>query len=203
MPIEVELKARVADPVAYEASLDVQAAFVRDTHKYDVYFRRPDSPKAHLRLRCEGDVFTVTTKHKRLVGNVEVNEEIEFEVSDAHAFCRFVDRFGFEPFVVKRKRSRVYRAGRVTLELSEVEHLGLFIEIEILCDDESQVEAARQELAGWVERLGIPAEAIEPTPYIRLLRERHPVRYLLDGSDPDSLVREEPLADAGRQERLL
>ena len=204
MPIEVELKAWVDDPATCQASLTEQASLVKNTHKHDIYFRPSNTPATgHFRLRGEGSTFTVTTKVKQLVGGVEINDEIDFTISDPRAFCRFAERFGFEPFVVKHKTSQVYRAGRATLELNEVEHLGFFIEIEILCDDAAQVETARQELAGWVDRLGIPPEAIEPTPYIRLIRERHPARYAFDHGDPVALVREEPQADTGRQERLL
>lgn len=203
MAIEVEFKAWVDDLETLEASLRSQADFAGEAHKHDIYFRQPAGPHGHLRLRREGQTTAVTTKSKQIVDGVEISEEVEFEVSDAGAFCRLMDRFGFEPFAVKRKASRIYRAGATTLELSQVESLGSFVEVEILCEDETRVEAARQELAAWAERLGIPAEAIEPRPYIRLIRELCPARYAFDHDDPDALVREEPLVDAGRQERLL
>jgi predicted adenylyl cyclase CyaB len=203
MTIEVEFKAWVDDPSAFKAKLDAQAAFVGEVQKHDIYFRQPGDSEGHFRLRREGQTSTVTTKYKRIVDGTEISDEIEFEVSEAGAFCRLADRFGFEPFVIKRKASRVYRVGTTTLELNEVEHLGFFIEVEMLCEDESQVEGARKELAAWADRLGIPDEAIEPRPYIRLIRERHPARYIFAHDDPVALVHEKPMGEVGRQEPLL
>lgn len=201
--IEVEFKAWVDDPEAFEAIVSAHAQFVGEVDKHDIYFHQPDTPELRLRLRREGDRATVTTKEKHISDGIETSDEIEFKVSDAQAFCRLVDRFGFEPFVMKRKITRRYRAGAVDIELSEVAHLGFFVEVEILCDDETQVEAARRELGVWAERLGISPDAIEPRLYIHLLAERHPARYAFDHDDPATLVREEPLSGAVRQERLL
>jgi adenylate cyclase class 2 len=201
--IEVEFKAWVDDLEAFEAIVRAHAAFAGEVLKHDIYFRQPDRPALYFRLRREGDRAIVTTKDKRIADGIETSDEVEFEVSDPQAFCRLAERFGFEPFVVKRKATRRYRAGATDIELSEVAHLGFFVEIEILCENDTEVEAARRELAGWAERLGISPEAIEPRLYIHLLAERHPARYTFDHGDPDSLVREEPLSGAGRQERLL
>lgn len=203
MAIEVELKAWVEDPQTLAARLSEVATAAGQTHRYDIYFRPSDRPRPYLRLRIEGDTFTVTTKQRRFQNNMEINQELEYEASDPQVFCQFMETFDFIPFAVKRKHTDVYKAGRVTLELSHVEHLGHFIEIEILCTDESQVEAAQQELAHWMERLGIPDDSVEPTPYTRLLRERHPARYVYDTANPDTLVREAFAPDDTLQQRLL
>jgi adenylate cyclase class 2 len=198
MAIEVEFKAWVDDPDALESALKAQAEFVRVVQKYDIYFSQPDHSETHFRLRREAANAIVTTKYKTIMGGTEISDEIEFNVSDPQAFCRFIDRFGFEPFVVKRKTGRIYRAGNATLELNEVEHLGSFIEVEIMCEDESFVEEARNELDEWARRLGIARSDIEPTPYIILIQQRHPARYVFDHSDSEALVREVPLRNAGR-----
>src|SRR6185503_13258913 len=101
----------------------------------------------------------------------------EFGVDDAHAFFQFADRFGFEPFVVKRKKSRVYRIERANMEFNEVEYLGHFIEIEILCDDKALVPVARTEIARLYQNLGLAAADLEPRRYIELIQAAHPVQY--------------------------
>ena len=119
----------------------------------------------------------VTFKQQVQTGDTEVYDEVEFAVSNAHAFFRFAERFGFEPFVVKRKRSEVYRVGRAHVELNAVEHVGHFTEIEILCTDEADVPAARIEIAVVLERLGLTRTDLEPTPYILMIQDAHPVQY--------------------------
>jgi len=181
MTFEVELKARLADPAAIEAQAVQLGVFEKETYKEDVYFRRRDenssTPADRYRLRREGEQTIVTFKQKMLLDGIEVNEEVEFAVDDAHAFFQFTDRFGFDPFVVKRKKSRVYRIGRAHVELNEVEYLGHFVEIEILCDEEDQVAVARIEVARLLNQLGLSTEDLEPRFYIDMLQEVHPVQY--------------------------
>jgi predicted adenylyl cyclase CyaB len=134
-------------------------------------------PADRFRLRWEEGQAVVTFKQPVEAGGVEVNREVEFGVDDAHTFFQFADRFGFEPFVVKRKQSRIYQIERARVELNQVEHLGHFVEIEILCDDEAFVPAARTEVARLFTRLGLTAADLEPRRYIELIQAAYPVRY--------------------------
>jgi len=181
MTFEVELKARLPDPVAFEARAAELGEFMKETYKEDVYFRPQGDnspyPANRFRLRREGDTAVVTFKQPVVAEGMEVNEEVEFEVDDAHAFFRFAGRFGFEPFVVKRKQARIYRIGRAQVELNEVEHLGHFVEIEILCEEEVEVPVARIELARLTSKLGLEATDLERRSYIVMIQEAHPVRY--------------------------
>jgi adenylate cyclase class 2 len=181
MTFEVELKARLRQPAVIKARAAELGTFVGESFKEDVYFRRCGDtsrvPADRYRLRREGDKAVVTFKQIIRAGETEVNEEVEFEVNDAHAFFRFAERFGFEPFVVKRKKSQVYRVGRVNVELNEVEHLGHFAEIEILCKDEADVPAARAEIISLLSSLGLTDADLEPRRYIVMIQEAHPVQY--------------------------
>jgi predicted adenylyl cyclase CyaB len=181
MTFEVEFKAWLQEPDAIERKVAKLGSLRKDTLKEDIYFRpRGDNsrvPANRFRLRRESGSATVNFKRKVLSGSVEVNQETEFNVDDTFAFFSFVDAFGFEPFVVKRKQSRVYQVGRAGLELNQVEHLGHFIEIEILCEKESEVEFARVELGRLYNRLALPPEAIETRYYIDMIQEAYPAQY--------------------------
>ena len=181
MTFEVELKARLSNPAEIKAQVKQLGVFEKETFKEDVYFRRKGDNKAvpadRYRLRREAKRNVVTFKQMISGGDVEVNEETEFEVDNAHAFFQFADRFGFEPFVVKRKKSRVYRIGRARVELNEVEYLGHFVEIEILCENEPGLFIARTEIARLLNQLGLFAADLESRPYIQLIQDKHPVQY--------------------------
>jgi adenylate cyclase class 2 len=181
MAFEVELKAWLRQPEAIEAKAAQLGAFKGETFKEDIYFRRRGEqtplPADRFRLRREGGRAVVNFKQEVIAGGVEVNDEVEFGVDDTYAFFQFADHFGFEPFVVKRKKSRVYRIERANVELNEVEHLGHFIEIEILGDDEALVPAARTEIARLYHHLGLPPADLEPRRYIELIQAAHPVQY--------------------------
>ncbi|MEW5960222.1 MAG: class IV adenylate cyclase [Chloroflexota bacterium] len=181
MAIEVELKARLSQPARIESRAAELGTFQRATFKEDIYFKRRGEgasvPDDRFRLRREGEQAVVNFKHPVETGGLEVNEEVEFTVDDPHAFFQFADRFGFEPFVVKRKQARLFRIGRAQVELNEVERLGHFIEIEILCDRGGEVAAARIEIARLLNDLGLDAADLEPQLYIELLQKVRPVRY--------------------------
>ncbi|MCL4300476.1 MAG: class IV adenylate cyclase [Anaerolineae bacterium] len=181
MVFEVELKAWLRQPEVIEAKAAQIGAFKGETRKEDIYFRRRGeksaAPADRFRLRREEGRAVANFKQEAVTAGVEVNEEVEFGVDDAHAFFQFADHFGFEPFVVKRKKSRVYRIERASVELNEVEYLGHFIEIEILCDDPALVPAARTEIARLYHHLGLPPAELEPRRYIELIQAAHPVQY--------------------------
>jgi predicted adenylyl cyclase CyaB len=181
MAFEVEVKAWLRQPAETEAIAAQLGLFEKEVFKEDVYFRRRGHtdllPAERFRLRREGDHSVVTFKHPITTGGVEVHQEVEFAVDDRHAFFQFAHRFGFEPFVVKRKQSRVYRIERAHAEFNQVEHLGYFIEIEILCAEETFVPVARTEVARLFTRLGLSNSDLEPRRYIVLIQEAHPVRY--------------------------
>lgn len=181
MPFEVELKARLQNPAETEARAVQLGVLKKESVKEDVYFRRKGDtsrvPADRYRLRREAGKTVVTFKQKIRANGVEVNDETEFEVSDAHGFFKFADRYGFEPFVVKRKKSRVYQIERASVEFNEIEHLGHFIEIEIMVEQELEVPVARTELARLFNRLGLDASSLEPRFYIDLIQQAYPANY--------------------------
>ncbi len=181
MTYEIELKAHVIDAAGLEQRAAQIGTFIKETFKEDVYFRRQGNrdrlPVDRYRLRREVGQAVVTFKEQIEASGLEVNREVEFTVDNAHAFYQFAQRFGFEPFAVKRKKSRVYSVGRAHVELNEVEHVGHFAELEILCQAESDIPLARIEISQLLLRLGLPEAAIEPRRYIELIQENYPVTY--------------------------
>jgi predicted adenylyl cyclase CyaB len=181
MAFEVESKAWVADPAALEERARMLGQLKKESAKEDVYYRRKGEisamPLDRFRLRREHGQAVVTYKDKLVTDDSEVNDEVEYTVDNPFNFFRFADRLGFEPFVVKRKKSRVYQIERASVELNEVEHLGHFVEIEILVGAESEILAARAEIARTFYALGLPAESIERRYYIDMLQQAYPVRF--------------------------
>jgi adenylate cyclase class 2 len=173
--IEVELKARVADPEATRSAVESFADYIRDFDRRDAYFHghdwRANRGKKGFRIRVDDGKTVVTFKTKRAEGGIEINREREFEVSDPEAFGEFIARLDCEPFINKRKRGRAYRFGELTIELVEVDALGHFIEIEKLLADEEprSIALAQGEIRSALSLAGIPESAIEGKSYSELL----------------------------------
>ncbi|MDR1238739.1 MAG: CYTH domain-containing protein [Treponema sp.] len=195
MAVEIELKTRIDEPEAMKKRLEALGSYAGAYEKADAYWfpagngaESPASglPPSGLRVRREtltqkgGEVSActrITYKSRKLREGVEMNDEREFEVSDAGVFEDLLRRLGLEPGIEKHKRGQGWRcgegAGPVLAELSEVRGLGWFLELEILAPpgDERALTEGRERLFSLLDTLKIPRSRIESRPYTEMLRE--------------------------------
>ncbi|MDR0539769.1 MAG: class IV adenylate cyclase [Spirochaetaceae bacterium] len=190
MSFEVELKAWVDDVPRTEEKLNMLADYAFAYSKKDTYFfmNKEGAFPSGVRLRDEAHVLPdgareekilVTYKTKELRGEIEVNEEHEFCVTgNGSAFAGFLERAGFTPGFCKTKEGKcwAYRSGffPVNVELSRVEGLGYFLELEIILESEDgqTVENAGAALRALLEKTGISARRIESRYYSEMLGQR-------------------------------
>jgi adenylate cyclase class 2 len=191
--VEIELKVRIDGPEAMKKRLDERGTGEGTFEKEDRYWffaeqgggKVPGLPPSGLRVRREingageggGSGRTlVTYKIRDLREGVEINDEREFEVSDAGVFEDLLRRLGLAPGIGKHKRGRAWlcetESGPVRAELSEVRGLGWYLELEVLAapGDEGALAAAQAGLFSLLEDLEIPKEGIEARPYTEMLR---------------------------------
>lgn len=199
MAFEIELKAWVDDRQAVERRIGELADLTADFEKEDRYWiplepagGRGALPVSGVRVRRETvsardgavESFTlVTYKTKEVRDGIEINEEKEFMLKaapdgdgDAAAFKAFeelLERLGLAPGRHKKKWGRSWKYGGITVELSDVERLGCFLELEILAGDSGgeTVERARKSLLGLLALIGIKEDRIETRYYNEMLAE--------------------------------
>jgi len=158
--------------------------------------KTPNLPVTKIRVRKEKRSFIdgteksrclVTYKVKEEYNGIELNDELEFEVEPVEEFEGFLKIAGLKPGASKRKSGWVYtkavsfasepRSADITAELeaelTEVDGLGWFIELEILLDAEDKSEEtfakARETLLAFLDDLGVEREAIESRYYLDML----------------------------------
>ncbi len=95
-------------------------------------------------LDGRADRGTVTYKGPQAPGRLKSREEIEFATDDPAAAAGLLERIGYHPVIVFQKRRESWRLGTCLIELDEVVHLGLFVEIE--GPDEAAIAAAQRDL---------------------------------------------------------
>ncbi len=166
--MEIEVKFRVDFERVKRAIESIGARFVREEIQEDVYLSVP-LPEL-LRVRRISNLNRSFLTYKRIAdpGRNEEFEEIEVEVSDFEKTLQILKRLGFEEDVWVRKRRLVYRLDGVTFELSEVEGLGAFLDIEVISDDVDEAKRKIWEMAG---RMGLSEDDVEPRLYQELLKE--------------------------------
>jgi adenylate cyclase class 2 len=177
MPVEVELKVWVDDPVSLEALLYDKFQYEEEYDKKDSYYIFPDGPAGNrisLRLRKEEHQVTVTLKEKSVMDGIETNKEDEFTVSSFAGMRLLLETLGCLCYIEKRKKGKKFRTGDCTLELSKVEKLGWFLEIEKLVppDDPDAVKQAKEEIRRLLTEVGIGEDKIEPRYYTEMLQAK-------------------------------
>jgi adenylate cyclase class 2 len=190
MAREIELKAWVNDEKSLKERLSALGDYTGSYEKEDAYWFPAAAPggsgglpPSGVRVRTETKTgpggkkrrtILVTCKSKELREGIEVNDEREFRVSGGGAFGDFLSRLGLVPVKKKRKKGWSWTAEGIHAELSLVEGLGWFIELEILetGDDEERVRAARERLFALLAKTGIPESAVETRYYTEMLEQR-------------------------------
>ena len=195
---EIELKAWVDDIPATENKINEFAKYIGLTEKRDTYWRKKNT-EIGIRIRQEtGKPIIATWKQKNLRQNeFEVNTEREFiigstdfakdtipnkknETSLKSALSNFEDFLktsDFEISLQKYKSTKTWKYKTeefdlITIEISYVEFLGHFIEIEILSEknDDETISMAQNCLHETLQKCGISKDRIETRYYWQLLK---------------------------------
>ncbi|MFW5693703.1 MAG: class IV adenylate cyclase [Alkalispirochaeta sp.] len=175
MAVEVELKAWVQNPAHIRERLQQLGTPHRRYIKEDRYFGFGSTPEdARYRLRVDDTRWTCTFKQKTIRDGIEENHETEFDVSDGPAFEAFLASLGLRCIVTKRKEGESFRVDDVLAELSYVDHVGWFVELEVMLAEESRASAvadARTALQNLLQQLGLSADSIESRSYNQMIYE--------------------------------
>lgn len=185
--MEIELKAWVDDPEDLRARLRSFAGSETAFEKADTYWLFSGAgrsiPLSGIRIRRETSVdpagmvsraLWVTYKIKEIREGIEINDEREFSVSDSAAFEELLRRLGLEKGMEKRKKGWAWIYEGVTTELTEVEGLGWFVELEIISGDDKNetISAVRSRLLTLLHKIGVKRDRIEPRYYTEMLGEK-------------------------------
>lgn len=181
--IEVEIKLPVKKKVQLENDL-IALGFAKGklVKESDIYFnsenydlRERDSA---LRIRTcedaknESIVTTITYKGPKLDTVSMTRKEVETEVSDAKAFLEIFKGMGYYPLLPLRKSRQYYHREDMTACVDNVEHLGDFLELEVLVSKEEERELALQQIEAVLHELGHDTAETTRTSYLSMLQKK-------------------------------
>jgi adenylate cyclase, class 2 len=171
MAVEIEAKMKVASLDDVRAKLQSVGATKGDEiFEINTFFDTEDrsllAADQGLRLRVNrveatGKTTNVYTfKGPRLHGKLKSREELELEVADPRDAERFLVALGYQKILSFEKRRHKWKHEGCSIELDELPHLGVFVEIE--GPDEAAVMRVR-------EQLGLSKAPIIKSSYIAML----------------------------------
>lgn len=169
---EVEVKYRIEDASKMKRLLDQKCKFLRREDQQDevLLFNKSSfddfvQGEAVMRVRSINNKSILTMK--KYVSQ-DSSQEYECEISSKSEVIGILKGIGFRTVVEINKVREVYSYDDVTVVLDEVEGLGSFLEIEIVCSEEKKDEALeRVKLVS--KQLGLKNTAIETRKYDALL----------------------------------
>ncbi|AMQ17991.1 class IV adenylate cyclase [Thermococcus peptonophilus] len=167
--MEIEIKFRVGFEDIRRKIEGLGASFIREEVQEDLYFSIPLPNLLRVRRITNLGKAFLTYKFIKDPGRNEEFDELEVEVSDFETTVEILKRLGFRGDLWVRKKRLVYKLDDVTLELSDVEGLGAFLDIEVMSED---VEYAKRRIWEIAEKLGLSDKDVEPRLYQELLKEK-------------------------------
>ncbi len=189
MSVEIEIKAWADDWESVKNHIDAFAQCTGSYEKSDAYWIVPPDKEffisgliSGVRIRKESFikaddqqemVTRVCFKKKELRADMEVNIEKEFDITNAAVFEELLSGFGLIRGTSKHKRGWSWNYEHITIELSEVEDLGWFCELEIISEQEDPdfIVLSGKRLYEVLKKTGIDSSKIEPRYYTEMLKE--------------------------------
>ncbi|CAN5330989.1 class IV adenylate cyclase [soil metagenome] len=179
--LEIELKFRDADAAAVQSQLNAwQATAAVMRHEHDHYFNAADRDFAvtneAFRIRVVNEKGILTYKGPRQPGPAKTRKEIEVPLSaGTEAIAGAVSlmtSLGFRPVATVKKQRQMRTFERdgfdLTVCFDDVEQVGLFIEVEIVAQEDRKA-AAEAVLMDVCKSLGLVD--VEPRSYLRMFLE--------------------------------
>lgn len=121
-----------------------------------------------LRVRKEND--HIELNYKKRSDKMQESQEIEFGVDSYEKAKKFLEALGYKKWVEVNKKRRYSKYLNYNLCIDEVERLGLFIEIELLVNEDDNKDYI-EELMGVAELLGLDKDDIINSHYDTMIHE--------------------------------
>lgn len=186
--IEIESKFKLSDNMTRDRLVtilkDQIVAPISSKHQIDAVFLLPEQVDAPIipgskimRVRNILDPETSEIQQSLITLKIEgrtklVSDEYEFTIDDGNTARQMLIALGWQEVVTVDKVRHESKTEDYTICIDEVAGLGLFIELEVLAEDEANADNIQQQMYSFLKNLNIDGE-LWRTPYdtsIRSLR---------------------------------
>jgi adenylate cyclase class 2 len=182
--IEVEIKARITDPEAFEKALTA-LGFAKGpvVCEQDIYFNGNDrdfrKTDEALRIRTCRDMITdavintLTYKGPKLGTESQTRRELEISIEGGSDMSLILSALGYTQVLEVSKHRQMFRQGKITACIDHVDSLGDYLELEKMIDDQNDYPDAVGELYEWLSKLGLSNDSLTRYSYLELLLKQN------------------------------
>lgn len=180
MPIEVEQKFHIGDTNALLERLAENRALSKHVvHQVDTYYSHPQRDFAAtdeaLRIRRVGESNFITYKGPKLDATTKTRREIELPLASGSAsaggYDELLQALSFSRVAEVSKIRQIFQLQRdglhIEISLDQVKDIGDFVELEVVVDSDSEIEAAKEHINTLAEQLHL--DGTERRSYLELL----------------------------------
>ncbi|MGC9779067.1 MAG: class IV adenylate cyclase [Candidatus Heimdallarchaeota archaeon] len=177
MPIEVEVKLKIADLNELEMKLVEKGAILEEiVNQRDQYFNHPSKDFSEtdeaLRIREDGDRIFLTYKGPKFDPKSKTRIEIDLKVENAQQLSNLLEKLNFEKVAIVSKERRIYLLDGMHFCLDNVASIGTYLEVEKIISDKSFFEKTRKEIFRALKALKLDPKKNIRKSYLELLLEK-------------------------------
>lgn len=170
MPRNIEIKARVADPLALAArARDVATSGPDELVQHDIFFNC-DRGRLKLRQFADGRGELIAYQRADAPGPATSSYQL-VPCADPEALAAALST-ALGVLGEVRKTRTLWLAGRTRIHLDEVADLGHFVELEVVLGEGDEPAGGRREAAELMAALGIDSAELVSEAYVDLLTGR-------------------------------
>lgn len=179
--IEVEVKAKINNPEKIREKLNsLRIEKIKEEFQEDIYFSSPiaDFSKTDEALRIRkttnesDEKIIITYKGPKIDKSSKTREEIETVVESKENLKTILEKVGFNPVRIVKKRREFYKYEKFEISLDFVEGLPPYMEIESILTDKTPFDKVQDEIFEIFKKLGIE-NGFERTSYMELLENQN------------------------------
>ncbi|MHA2425218.1 MAG: class IV adenylate cyclase [Candidatus Thorarchaeota archaeon] len=184
---EVEVKIPISDKATIESILLSLGAKKTNTEiQTDVYFNHPSRSFEYtdeaLRIRSrestddsEQNASIPTQKREMTYKGPKVDTttktrlELSLGISDEGDAEAILEQLGFRKVASVKKHRSFFLLNDTVISIDDVEHVGLFLELELVVESEEMIASAREVIFKQIEKLGLKSKDSIRESYLELL----------------------------------
>lgn len=114
----------------------------------------------------------LTYKGPKIDQKTKTRLEYSVDINDFNAITAILENLGFKSVATVTKKRTFYNLREITISIDDVEHVGLFLELESIVHEKSEVESAKRTIFELLDELGIDPNQSVRESYLELYLDR-------------------------------